>query len=281
MASCAPPRDVLGQGCLASSGARCGPRGEQLACQSLPSSPPVRRAPLVACYGPPLRVPWRAGGQGGGGGGWLGPGSGGRCPLGAHPGPLARTLLPPSIWGPAHWAPGRRIGLRERSPCCQRRRRRVVRCCRGEEGGWPGVLGCLERWPGPAVRDQWSACQRDSIAAWVCVFRPVRVRPPGRIPPPRVGGLCGLQDRGLRPSPICPAERKAEGGGGARGWGARACRERAPRAVGPPPSSLVLTIWGPRLGLAGAGPLPSGSAVLSASFWCGGSGFGRGGFLGP
>ena len=112
VASCAPPCDMLGGGCLATLGAGRGTGGLQLAGQSLPSCPSVCRALLAACYGPPNRAPWRAGGRGGGGGRGPGPSSGGRCPSGEHPGPLVHTLHPPALRGPAHGAPGRRVGPR-------------------------------------------------------------------------------------------------------------------------------------------------------------------------
>ena len=199
-----------------------------------------------------VRVPWvangllwpppaaRPGGQaaGGGGTGGVSPASGGRCPSGEHPGPLVRTPLPRAFRSLAHRGPGRRFGLRPRSPCCSRRRFRVVRRCGGGSGG--GVRGRWGRPPRPAVSGQWSAGQRDSFAARV----PVGARPTGPSLPacPRPSRSLGSGVTLVLLMPCCADGR---GGGGAQGRGASACRGGRP---GPSVCShpAVLAVWGPR-----------------------------------
>ena len=221
--------------------------------------------------------------QGGGGGRLWGP-----VPVGGAPrvaGPCPPSL--PAVRGPAHWAAGHRFGLRPRFPLLSASplsRCAVPRGGGGGQGcsarstrprlpGGPGVRGRWGRRPGPAVSGQWSAGQRDSIAARVRAPRAAGARPPGGVP--------ARQDRGLRLSPTCPAARTARGGGVPRVGGP------GPAGGGAPGRRSAPTPPAPRVRRLGFEARPAGRRAIAFGFGrhlrlrlCGGWGCGGGGFLG-
>ena len=211
------------------------------------------RSPPSTCPG--ARAAW------GGGTGGLGPGSGGWCPSGVHLRPLACTPLRPAIRGLAHWAPGRRFGLRPRSPCCWRRCRCIVRCCGGSGGVDPAFAGAGGGGPGQG--------QLSVVSGSEGLHYRTRPRPPRRRcaptwphPRPLARSCHGPQDRGLR---LLHMSRCADGRGGGvlRVEGPGPAGGRAGLSVRSHPP--VLPVWRPRLRLLGVEPLPSGLAVICAS----------------
>ena len=255
--------DVPLAGLRLSAGCR-GERGERGggSCRGSPPSsfrPPVpssagcgglagrsRPEPLVrpvAWHRAPLPAPWWLrgvsrwrGGRGGGGG--LGPHSGGRRPAGGYPGPVARTSLPPPfppLGARLSFGPSPTVPPLPASP--SPRRVALARAGRG----------------GSAVSDQWSAGQWGS-----CVVR-VRV-PVASAISPTGGGACPLALR-----------TAGGGGGGGRSWSGGlgllgGCTGALVRSQTP-----VFVAWGPGSGLPGVRPLPLGVAFTCA-YACVGAG---------
>ena len=197
----------------------------------------------------------------------MGPGAGGRCPAGGHPGPLARTpLLPPlrPLGAGLLFGPLPTVCLLPASPLPRR-------AALWGEGGASG-----RRWGwrlGSAVTGQWSAGQWDPLAARVRVPRAAGARPPlvrpWPPPSPRPGVAPVLLLRGQR--------------GGDGGW--------ALRVGGPGPAGGVLRVVSPltppRAHCPGSGAWLAGRPAIAVGLGShprlrlrGGWGCGGDGFLG-
>ena len=209
----------------------------------------MRHVPLAAYYGPPLPNALARGRPGGGGGrGAWGPALGVGVRQGCTPG---RWPVPPSCRPFGAWPTGRPavvLAFSHGPPAAGVAAAASV--LRGARGPGQGQLSVVSGSEGLHCRTRPRAPRCRRAPTWPC-------------PRPLARSCRGLQVRGLRLSSICPTARTA-GGGGAQGRGAWACGG-APQAVGPLPPP-VLSVWRPRLGLLGVGPLPSGLPVICASF---------------
>ena len=216
-----------------------------------------RGIPLSVCPGA------RAAREGGFGGR---AGSGNRCPSGETPGSLARSLPPARRTGAR--PTGRRV-IAQGSP------RFVVLW--GAAAGGAGVRGCWGRRRRPAVSGQWSAGQRDSVAARVHAPDAVSPQPPGGVPAHVPAALLASTIGGYACLPYVQLRRRLTGGGFS-GSGGLGLPGGAPRDVTPHPPPCLLS------GVRGS---PAGHRAIAFRFGrhlhlllCGGWGCGGGGFLG-